>query len=197
MCCWFNYHYGSLVSLTSSWWGIFAHLFPSNLHVSIGFQGVHLFHLPCVRTLHAPSLACRASHTLATNKEILLAFVCNRGQGDTVWPIARTPTPNGLRSSWDFLPRRSLDILAGPVPSTFLALERGPDDKLCPYISGLIFAYLSWILLDSSLRNVSLMPRILTSRGSFLISCLNSHIMVKVKWPGSSTYKISMHLLIM
>ena len=130
---WFNHHFGLLVHFPSSLWCIFARVFPSKLHVSIGFQGAHSFHLPCVRTLHAPSLACCARHTLATNKDILFGFVRNRGQGDTVWPTTWIPTPNGLRSSWDFLPGRSLDILAGPTPSTFMVLEGGPNDNPSPH----------------------------------------------------------------
>ena len=162
MRCWFNHHFGSLVHLPSNLWCIFSHVFPSKPRVSTGFQGAHLFHFPCVRTLHAPYLDCCVSHTLATNKDILLSSMRNRSQGDTVWPTARTSTPNGLRSSWDFLLRRSSDMLASPAPSTFLVLKGGSDDKSSPYITFLIFAYMSWISLDSSLRDVCLMLTLLT-----------------------------------
>jgi len=93
-------------------------VFPFKPRVSIGFQGVHSFNFSCVRTLHVPSLACYAGHTLATNKDILLASTHNYGQGDTIRSTIGTATPNGLRSSWDFLPGRSPDMLAGPTPST-------------------------------------------------------------------------------
>jgi len=59
------------------------------------------------------------------------------------------------------------------------------------------FAYPSWILSDSSLRDVSLMLNISTSWRSFLIPCRNSRMVVKAKWPDLSTYKTSMHLLMM
>lgn len=80
MCCWFNHHFGLLVHFPSILWCIFAHVLTSKLRVYTCFQGVHSFHLPCVRTLHAPSLACYAGHTLSTNKDILLASVRNCGQ---------------------------------------------------------------------------------------------------------------------
>ena len=115
---WFNHHFGLLANLLSRLWFIFACVFPSKLRAIIGFQGAHSPHSPCVRTVHAHSLSCCSSHTLATNKDILLASTHNRGQGDIVWPIAGTPTPNGLRSCWDFLPGRSLDMLTSPTAST-------------------------------------------------------------------------------
>lgn len=117
MSCWFNHHFGSLVHLPSSLWCIFSHAFPSKPRVCIGFQEMHLFHFLCVRTLHAPSLACCAGHTLATNKDILLFSTHNCCQGDTVWATAGTPRPNGLRSSLDLLPGRYPDMLASPTVS--------------------------------------------------------------------------------
>jgi len=45
----------------------------------------------CVRTAHAPYLAYCNCHTLATNKEILLASMQNRVQGITIQPTTRTP----------------------------------------------------------------------------------------------------------
>jgi len=39
-----------------------------------------------------------------------------------------------MRSNWDFLLGTSPDMLAGLAPSTFMVLEGGPDDKLCPPI---------------------------------------------------------------
>jgi len=115
---------------------------------------MHSPHPPCVRNAHAPSLNYCICHNLATNRDILLAFVWNHSQGNTVWPTARTPTPNSLRSSWDFLPGRSPDMLAGLAPSTFLVLEGGPYDKLCPLILFWTFARLSWILSHSPLHDV-------------------------------------------
>lgn len=153
MCCWFNHQFVLLVHLPSSLWCIFTRVLPSKPCVSTSFQGAHPPHLPCVRTIHAPSLACYKSHTLSTNKDILLMSACNCSQVDTVWPSSGTPTPNGLRSSWDFLQRRSPDMLVGPVWSIFLALEGGLDDKLCPLILFWIFAHPSWILSKSSLND--------------------------------------------
>ncbi len=158
---------------------------------------MHSFPISCVRTLHIPSLACFAGHTLTTNKEILLTSTCNHGQGYIVRPTVGTPPPNGFRSSWEFLLRRSPDMLAGPTLSTFLVLEGGPYYKLCSHILFLIFSYLSWILVDSSLHDVSLMLNFSTSRGSFLISCQNSCMVVKEKFFDLCTYKTSMHLLMM
>lgn len=144
---WFNHHFRLLVNMLSCLWCIFAHVFPSKPRAIIGFQGVHSPHLPCARTVHAPSLTCHSYHTLATNRDILLASVRNCGQGDTIRPAAGTPTPNGLRSNRDFLLRRSPNMLAGPAPSTFLVLEGGPDDKLSPHHLFWVFAHLSWSLL--------------------------------------------------
>ena len=196
-CCWFKHHFGLLAYCISSLWCIFTRVFPLNPCAFIGFQGAHSPHFPCVRTIHAPSLACYTCHTFATNSDILLVSVCNHGQGDIVQPSAGTPTPNSLRSSWDFLPGRSPDMLAGPARSTFLMLEGGPDDKLSPYILFWIFAHLSWILSHSSLHDVFRMSNLLTSWGTLLISCLNSRMMVKAKWLGLCTYKISFQCLTM
>ena len=65
------------------------------------------FPLQSVRTSHTPSLTHRITHTLAIDKVILLASVRHHGQGITLWPTARTPMPNGMRSNWDFLLGRS------------------------------------------------------------------------------------------
>lgn len=195
MCCWFNHHFGLLVHLASSLWCIFARVFPSKLCISTGFQGVHLFHFPCVRTIHAPSLACCAGHALATNKDILLASTHNHGQENIARPIIGTHTPNGLRSSWDFLPGRSPDMLVGLALLAVLVLEGGLDDKMSPHILFWIFSCLSWISLDSSLRDVYPMLNMSTSWGSFMISCWNSRTMVKAKWFGLSAYRTSLHYL--
>jgi len=181
MCHWFNYHFGLLVNLPSSLWCIFSCVFPSKLCVYTSFQGTHSFHLRYVGTIHEPSLACCTCHTLSTNKDISLASSYKHDQDDTVQPTVGTPTPNGLRSSWDFLSQRSLDMLAGPTMSTFLVLEGGTDDKLCPLILFLTFTHLSWILSNSHLCDVFHMSNLSTSQGSFLISCLISRMMVKVK----------------
>jgi len=92
-------------------------VFPSNPCAFIGFQGVHSPHFLCVRTVHSPSLDCCTCHTLATNKDILLVSAQDHSQGDIVGPTVRTPTTNGLRSSWDLLPGGSPDMLAGLSPS--------------------------------------------------------------------------------
>jgi len=109
-------------------------VFPSDPRAITGFQGVHSSHFLCVKTVHAPSLTCFSYHTLATNRDILPASMRNHGQGDTVQPIARTPTPNNMRSNWDLLLGRSPEMMVGQSPLTFLALEGGPNDKLCPLI---------------------------------------------------------------
>lgn len=149
--------------------------------------------VPCVRTFHAPSLTCCKCHTLDTNKDISLISTHNHGQGDTVLPTARTPPPNSLRSSSDFLPGRSPNMLASPALSTFLALEGGLDDKLSPHILFWIFTHLSWILLDSSLCDICLTLNLSASWGIFMISCWNLCTMVKAKWPGLSTYMTFLH----
>lgn len=53
-------------------------------------------------------------------------------QGIDLLPTTGTPIRNGLRSSWNFLPRRSLGMLVGPTPSKFLMLEGGMNEKLSP-----------------------------------------------------------------
>ena len=83
---------------------------------------------PCI------SLDLLQGHTFASNKDILPTSARNRIQVDIILPTTGTPTPNGLRSSWDFLLGRSPDMLVGPTLSTFLVLEGGLDDKLCPLI---------------------------------------------------------------
>lgn len=65
------------------------------------------FPLQSVETSHTPPLTHYISHTLATVKVILLAFVRHCGQGITLRPAAGNLTPNSLRSNWDFLPGRS------------------------------------------------------------------------------------------
>jgi len=181
MCCLFNYHFGLLVHLPPSLWCIFARVFSLKLHVYTNFEGVHSFHLQCVRTNHAPSLSFYACHTLAAHKDISLSSVHNRGQHDTTRPIVWIPTANDLMSNWDFLPGRSPDMLAGPTLSTFLVLEGGPYDKLCPLILFWIFANFSWILSHLSLCYVFRRPNLSASQGSLMISCLNSRMMVKVE----------------
>ena len=116
---WFNHHFRLLVNMLSFLGCIFAHVFPSKPRAIIGFQGVHSPHLPCARTVHAPSLTCHSYHTLATNRDILLASMINRGQGITVRPIARTPTPNDVMPNWDFLLGRYPYMLVDLEPSTF------------------------------------------------------------------------------
>ena len=113
----FNHHFGLLANLPSMLWCIFARVFPSKPSIVTGFQGAHSPNSPCVRTVHARSLSYCNYHTLATNIVILLASMRNCGQGITVWPTVGTPTRNGLRSNWDFLPGRSPNMLVGPTPS--------------------------------------------------------------------------------
>lgn len=142
----------------------------------------------CVRTSHASSLTHCSCHTLDTNIVILVASMQNHSQGITVRPIVGTPTPNGPRSNWDFLLRRFPDMLAGPTSLTFLALKRGLDDKLCPLIQFLTFQYLLWIFAPFSLYGISRIMNMSPSRGSFSITFPLTCMMVKVKWPGLSTY---------
>jgi len=115
MYCWFENHLGLLTILLSIQWCIFSHVFPSKPSTITGFQGAHWPNSSCDRTSHEPSLNYCSCHILATNRDILLAFVQNSGQGITVQPTAGTPTPNCFRSNWDFLLGRSSDMLAGPT----------------------------------------------------------------------------------
>lgn len=192
---WFNHHFWLLSNFLSSLWCIFANVFPSKPYIITGFQGAHSPHSPCVRTVHGTSLSCHNCNTLATNMDILLSSVRNCGQGNTIWPTAGTPTPNGLRSTWDFLLGRSPNMLVGPTLSTFMALKVGPDDKVCPLILFWTFSYLSWILTLSTFHDVFCMSSLSPSRGSFLISCLNTHMMVKAKWLGLCSYMNSLPCL--
>ena len=72
-------------------------LIPFNLELTFTFLS-----LRSVGTSRTHSLTLWINHTLATNRVILLAFARQRGQGITLRPTTRTPTPNGLRSNWDF-----------------------------------------------------------------------------------------------
>lgn len=73
---------------------------------------LHVLEPPCI------SLESLQGHTLAPDKVITFTSAHYRSQGITLLPIAGTPTPNGLRSSSDFLPGRSPNMLAGPTLST-------------------------------------------------------------------------------
>ena len=115
---WFNHHFGLSADLLSSLWCIFTRVFPSKTRTIIDFQGMQSPHAQCIRNSHAPSFPCCSCHTLATNKDILLASMQNQGQGIIIWPTAGTPTPNGMRFNWDFLLGRSPYILVGLAPST-------------------------------------------------------------------------------
>jgi len=81
---------------------------------------------PCI------SVDSLQGHTLAFDKDITLISVEYHSQGITLPPIVGTPTPNGLRSSWDFLLGRSPNMFVVLAPSTFIPLEGGLDDKLSP-----------------------------------------------------------------
>ena len=69
----------------------------------------------------------QVGHALASEKFMILTSMIYHDQGTTLLPTIGTPTPNGLKSSWDFLPGISLDMLVGLEPLTFLVLEGGPD----------------------------------------------------------------------
>ena len=77
-----------------------------------------IFHFP-LYVLEPPCISFDSlqGHTLSSDKHITLTFVHYHSQGITILPTVGTPTPNSLRSSWDFLPRRSTDMLVGPTPS--------------------------------------------------------------------------------
>jgi len=111
----------------------------------------------------------------------LITSACNHVQGDIVQPTIQTHTPNDLRPSWDFLPGRSPDMLVGLAASTFLVLEGGLDDKLCPLILFWKFSHISWILWHSSLHDVFRMPNVSTSWGISFTSCINWRMMLKAK----------------
>ena len=116
---WFNHHFVLPTDLLSSLWCIFAHVFPSHLSTITSCQGTHSSQPTCVKTSHSPSLTHYSGHILATDRFILLASVWNLSQGIAIQPTAGTPTLNGLRSNWDFLLGKSLDMLAHLAPSTF------------------------------------------------------------------------------
>ena len=99
MCCWFNHHFG-LLDWTA--FQLVMHL-RSCVPFPTEYTYTHSSQTICVRTSHAPSLTHYSDHTLATDIVILLASVRHRGQGIAIWTTAGTPTPNGLRSNWDFL----------------------------------------------------------------------------------------------
>ena len=77
-------------------------LIPFNLELNFNFLSIQ-----SVVSSRTHSLTLCISHTLATNRVILLGSVRHHSQGITSQPTARNPTPNGLRSNWDFLPGRS------------------------------------------------------------------------------------------
>lgn len=85
----------------------------------------------------------------------------------------------------------SLDMLVGPTPSTFLVLEGGTDDKLCPLILFRTFTYLSWSLALSSLHNAFRIPNLSPSRGSSFNSCPHIGMMMNLKWPSLHSYMTS------
>jgi len=115
---WFNHHFEFLANFLSNLWCIFAHVFPSHLSTITSFQGAHSSQPTYVRTSHAPSLTHCSGHTLTTNTVILLASIWNRGQDIVIRPNVGTPTPNGLRSNWDFLLGRSSYMLVSPALPT-------------------------------------------------------------------------------
>lgn len=119
MCCWFKNHFGFPYHSLPSLWCIFARVFPSRPSTITCFQGAHSSQAPCVRISHAPSLTHYSCHILATNKVILVGSMKNHDQGISIGPTVKTPTPNSLRSNWDFLLGRSPDMLAGLVLSTY------------------------------------------------------------------------------
>jgi len=81
------------------------------------------FPLRSVGTSHTPSLTHCISHTLVADWVNLLASMWHRGQGITLWPTAGTPTPNNLRSNWDFLPGISAWHVGGSsIVNSFLGL---------------------------------------------------------------------------
>ena len=69
-------------------------LIPFNLELTFTYLPIG-----SVGTSHTPSLTHYISHTLSTDRVILLAFVRNHSQGIIIQPTARTPTPNFLRSN--------------------------------------------------------------------------------------------------
>ena len=116
-CCWFN---------PSLWSQLFC--FPSSdvIQLMCSFQAVYYYRLlrdTLIFPLHVLeppyiSLDWQQGYTLASNKYILLTFARYCSQGTTLLPTVGTPTPNSMRSSWDFLLGRSPDMLTSPTPST-------------------------------------------------------------------------------
>lgn len=120
-------------------------------------------------------------HTLASDKVFILTYARYCGQEITLLPTVGTLTPNGLRSSWEFLPWISPNMLAGPAPSTFLVLEEGLDDKMSPQSLFWISAHLSSPTLQSQLRHVFLMHMILKIRRMSSMTFHDSSTTVKVE----------------
>lgn len=89
---------------------------------------LHMIKPPCI------SVDLLQGGTLAFDKAIMLTYMHYHSQEITLLPTVGTPTPNCLRSSWDFLLGRSHDMMVGPTPSKFLVIEGGPNDKLSPQI---------------------------------------------------------------
>lgn len=113
-----THHFGLFNILLSILWCHSARVFLSSYALLQASKGHTYFSLPCVRTSPCISPDLLQGHTLASNKYILLTSTHYRSKGINLLPTSGTPTPNGLRLSWDFLSRRSLDILVGPTPST-------------------------------------------------------------------------------
>jgi len=127
------------------------------------------------------SLEFLQGNTLAFDKDIKLTSACYRSQGIALLPTSGTPTPNGLRSSWELLLRRSSDMLVGPSISTFMVLEGGPDDKMSPQSVFWISAHSLWLTLELILRQDCLMDVILKCLEISLMTCHVTHMMVKVE----------------
>ena len=107
-------------------------MFPSGYVLLQASKGYTYFPLLCVRTSPFISLDLLQGHTLSFVKDILLTSTHYRSHGIALLLTIGTPTPNSMRSSWDFLPGRSPNMLVGPTPSTFLVLEGGPDESMSP-----------------------------------------------------------------
>jgi len=137
-----------------------------------------------VRTSPCISLDTLQGHTLSSNKDILLTYARYRTQGITLLPTARTPTPNGMRCSWDFLLGRSHNMLVGPTLSAFLALEVGPTDKMSPQNLFWIFTHFPFLVLHFVLWDVCLMEMTLKSWRISRISCHKTHMKVKLEHLG-------------
>ena len=116
-CCCINFSLWIVDYLASSIWCHSPCVFLSRCVLLQASKGHTSFYTMCVRT-PCISLDSLQGHALASDKDILLTSVLYRNQCIALIPIVGTPTPNSLRSNWDFLLGRYPYTLVGLALST-------------------------------------------------------------------------------